>query len=122
MRSENVRRATRRRQSMIATAIVSIAVLLVPLAVFAKPGDDGPKKVWVCHFAGHDAAEAWTGGGTTLDGDYVVAYVDGMPLANQVDYCESRGGHLILISVNALKGHGAQLQHRVADYPDGYKG
>ena len=83
----------------------------------AKP-ESSNKQVWVCHFPGHEAAEAWTGGGTTLDGDYVVAYADGMPLQNQVDYCETRGGHLIEISSRALKGHGAQLTDRVADYPE----
>ena len=51
-----------------------------------------------------------------------------MPLANQVAYCEDGvgtspgGGNLILVSVNALDGHGAPLQDRVAEYPEGYKG
>lgn len=88
-------------------------VVLVVLALFglvlaaptagAKPPEDGPKKVWVCHFPGHEAGFEFQGGGTTLDGDYVFAYVEGMPFPNQIEFCEDRGGKLINISVKAVE-------------------
>ena len=93
------------------------------------PSFGEPNKVWICHFAdNHTADHTWSGGGTTLDGDWVLGYQVGMPLSNQVTYCEvTHGGNLLLVSVNAAsdddtKGHKVQLHDRTFGYPDGYKG
>ena len=137
-RSTRVRGIVRKRQITVGLSVIAMAVALVAVAALAKPpAADGPDKVWVCHFPGHEAGVAWSGGGATLDGDYVVAWLDVMPLPAQVTYCEEGvgvaspgGGNLILVSVNSLDGHRAQLQDRLDPdpvtatdpYPDGYKG
>ena len=95
------------------------AILAFSVTAMAATDDGPPKKVWVCHFDGHTADTPWMGAGELLEGDYVVAYVEGMPLPIQVDYCESRGGHLIEIAATAAEyGHDAQLLDRIADYPE----
>lgn len=114
--------------------------LTMSLPVSATDGWGDPNKVWICHLEDHTSSETWSGGGTTLTGDWVLAWNDAMlngyPNPAQVTYCEnptdySRDGDpgkLILISVKALgdetdvRGHGAQLTDRISGYPDGYKG
>lgn len=103
---------------------VAFAIGATAMAATAAPdGENNGKKavkVWICHFPGHDAEESWSGGGTQLDGDYVVnatSIIDGVPKVGSVTYCESRGGHLIEVNANSLeKGHEAQLLDRVDDY------
>jgi len=81
--------------------------------------DVNPQKlVWVCHFDDHTHSP-WAGGGTTLDGDYVVKYREGGPYPDQYNYCESREGEILTIpAVAAEKGHKAQLLDRIDGYPD----
>src|SRR3990172_5133199 len=125
-RSTRVRGIVRKRQITVGLSVIAMAVALVAVAALAKPpAADGPDKVWVCHFPGHEAGAEWPGpSSTTLDGDYVVAYAEGMPLPTQVNYCEEGvgvaspgGGNLILVSVNSLDGHRAQLQDRLDPDP-----
>jgi hypothetical protein len=81
----------RRHQIKVAVAAVSTAVLLVPLAAFAKhsaPIGDQPtqdNKVAVCHFNGHEGDGLVTGQGFG---------------------CEIAGGMILFVSENALGGHG----------------
>jgi hypothetical protein len=106
------------RRILILIAAVAMLVVALPVAASAgKPPADGPNKVWICHFDGH-SSDSWTGGGTTLDGDWVITHLDGTPTARQFELCEDeKGGNLILVSVNAMDGHGAQLQDRTSSYP-----
>lgn len=110
------------------TGSILLTVILGAVMAFgviaAKPDEDGPKKAWVCHFEDHDGGGVFftTADGVDLDGDYVLNYVEDGPTQNQIDFCAGFGGEVITISVNALDGHGAQLQERVAGYPDGFKG
>lgn len=105
-------------------------------------GEEGPNKVWLCHFdTNHQAVSPysddrngtdpgfWTvsagvEGGTFLVGDYMVRYnstsYSGVPAGlnpGQIGLCNGNGGEFKLVSVNALgeedvKGHRAQLQQR----------
>jgi len=89
-RSTRVRGIVRKRQITVGLSVIAMAVALVAVAALAKaPVPVGPEKVWVCHFPGHEAGVAWSGGSTTLDGDFVVAYQEGMPLPDQVSYDEA---------------------------------
>jgi hypothetical protein len=99
--------------------IAGMAALALLVAAFAFPASAAKMpNVYVCHFAGHQAEAAWSGGGTMLDGDYVLAYIAGGPTQVQVDYCLANGGlGVIRVNANSLDGHGAQLQDRVVAYP-----
>jgi hypothetical protein len=109
-----------RRKAFMKKRIGGMAALALLVAAFAFPASAAKMpNVWICHFNGqHSAPAAWSGGGTTLDGDYVLGYVSGGPTQIQVDYCLANGGAgVITVNANALDGHGAQLQERAAGYP-----
>ena len=108
-----------RKRALLGILGLGVLALALAMPIAADTAEaPPPKKVWVCHFPGHEAPQPWVGAGTMLDGDYVVAYAEGMPLPAQIDYCESRGGELIEIAaVAAEKGHKAQLLDRIDGYP-----
>ena len=103
----------------IATLVVLAAFVSVAAINQPEEAPPSPKKIWVCHFAGHTAPTPFAGGGTTLDGDYVLNFVPGGPLQNQIDFCLNHGGDGIIeiAEVAAANGHGAQLLERAAGYP-----
>ncbi len=106
----------RRQLGLLAAAMLVVAAL----AGMAFAGNGPEKKVRICHFADdHTAPAPWSGGGTTLVGDYVLNYAADGPTEAQVNYCTSHGGlGVIEVSAKAAeKGHHAQLLDRVAGYP-----
>lgn len=103
-------------------AVMCAVAVAIGLTAVAIAGNGPPKKVWICHFAdSHTAASSWSGGGTTLDGDYVLNWVDGGPTEVQIAYCLEHGGLGVLevAATAAENGHGAQLLERIAGYPEG---
>ena len=121
VRETRVQRLVRKRQLMAAVALIAMAVLVVPMVVLAVPPTaDGPSKVAICHFDGHEYGSVFvTVGDESVDGDYVIVYGTEGPTAT---FCNSSGGEMIIVSVNALGGHRVQLTDRLAAYPDGWKG
>lgn len=139
------------RRSIVLLFVMSLLAVMVAALPAIANGEDGPKKVWLCHFDdnNHDAPYPYaddrngdepgfwgpTPDGEYLDGDYIVRYntksYTGVPAGlnpGQIGLCEGNLGEFMLVSVNSLgsdedeRGHRAQNLFRLVTYPDGWKG
>lgn len=113
------RRPLGRISLLLALAMVVAAFAVGPLAGAGET--EGPQKVAICHFDGHEAGTTFGSGDFT--GDYVVLYGANGPSPR---YCEETlgdyAGEMIIVSVKSLAGHRVEGLDRVAGYPDGWKG
>ena len=113
-----------KRVLLLLLVVVMILGVMAPALADGHRGD--PKKVAICHFDGHDAGTTFGSGDFT--GDYVIVFQwDGdNPIGPTATYCEETlgefAGKMIIVSVNALKGHDVEGLDRLAAYPTGWKG
>ena len=127
--------------ALLLAGLMSVTVL----SGVASASDEGPNKVWLCHFEDHhEAAQPYTDdrngevdgfwtlpSDENLVGDYIVRYnadTESGLNAGQIALCTGNGGEFTLVSVNAIgteetpRGHNAQNLEVMETYPDGYKG
>lgn len=121
-------KGTGMRKMLVVTSAIAMAAMAGTITTAAA--NEGPKKVWLCHFEENhapvsytddrngDAPGFWTTGSNTqyayeggehLDGDYVVRYNDdsypGIPAglnAGQIALCTGNGGEFITVSQNSV--------------------